>query len=89
MTTKQVLLTNHYRVLLYLYAHKNSFNEAMATQAEIVKHFGFAIATVNKIFQELKKSGLICIENNHKGRYKLTEQAIKFVQNTEMILGSD
>lgn len=89
MTTKQALLTKHYQVLFYLYERKNNFNEAMATQAEIVECFDLAVATVNKIFRELKESGLICVENNYKGRYKLTNQAIQFVQNTEMILGGN
>lgn len=89
MTIKQTLLTKHYQVLLYLYERKNNLNEAMATQAEIVEYFDFAVATVNKIFRELRESGLIYVENNHKGRYKLTDRAIQFIQSTEMILGGN
>lgn len=73
MPDLKILTTNTYRVLEYMYEHKDKQNNVVVTQKEISNELGLDKATVNGMIKVLREKGYITQNDEHVGRYGLTE----------------
>ena len=79
MADIQILTNNTYRVLSYMYDNKDKNNQVIITQNEISEHLGLNKSTINLMIKSLKENGYITQNENHVGRYGLTETGVKTV----------
>lgn len=70
----------NYQVLSCLYDHLGRNNISHITQREISDEVGLCLSFVNERIQELVKSGYVIIDKEHRGRYVLTERAVKCIE---------
>ena len=79
MADLKTLTNNTYRVLSYLFDKKDKNNEVRITQNEISIDLELNKTTVNTAMKSLKESGYITQDENHVGRYSLTDAGVKTV----------
>ena len=79
MADLKILTNNTYRVLSYLFDKKDKNNEVRITQNEISIDLELNKTTVNTAMKSLKESGYITQDENHMGRYALTDVGVKTV----------
>ena len=79
MADIKILTNNTYRVLSYLFDKKNRNNLVVVTQNEVSKDLDLNKTTVNTIMRNLKENGYITQDENHVGRYSLTDAGVKTV----------
>ena len=79
MADISVLTTNTYRVLCYLFDKKDKSNVVNITQNEIAQHLGLNKSSVNAMMKTLKEKGYITQDNEHLGRYALTDLGVKSI----------
>jgi DNA-binding IclR family transcriptional regulator len=75
----KILTNNTYRVLSYLFDKKDRNNLVVVTQNEVSKDLDLNKTTVNTIMRNLKENGYITQDENHVGRYSLTDAGVKTV----------
>ena len=74
-----IFITNTYRVLSYMYDKKDKNNVVSITQNEIAQALELNKSTVNMFMKTLKEKGYVVQDEEHLGRYYLTESAVKTV----------
>ena len=79
MADIKILTNNTYRVLSYLFDKKDRNNLVVVTQNEVSKDLDLNKTTVNTIMRNLKENGYITQDENHVGRYSLTDAGVKTV----------
>ena len=79
MADIKILTNNTYRVLSYLFDKKDRNNLVIITQNEVSKDLNLNKTTVNTIMRNLKENGYITQDENHVGRYSLTDAGVKTV----------
>ena len=79
MADIKILTNNTYRVLSYLFDKKDRNNLVIITQNEVSKDLDLNKTTVNTIMRNLKENGYITQDENHVGRYSLTDAGVKTV----------
>ena len=78
--------TDYYKVLKVIFdtqitVDDNTFSPI--TQSEIAEKLKVSTMTINTIISQLKKDNLISLYNNIRGRYCLSDEAIKLIKNIE------
>ena len=79
MADIKILTNNTYRVLSYLFDKKDRNNLVVVTQNEVSKDLDLNKTTVNTIMRNLRENGYITQDENHVGRYSLTDAGVKTV----------
>lgn len=79
MADISVLTTNTYKVLAYMYENKDKNNIVKITQNEIAQYLGLNKSTVNMMMKTLKEKNYIIQDEEHLGRYALTDIGFKTV----------
>lgn len=79
MADISVLTTNTYRVLRYLFDKKDKNNVVNITQNEIAQHLDLNKTSVNMFMKTLKEKGYITQDEEHLGRYSLTDVGVKTI----------
>ena len=83
------LTTNRYKVLKIMYDNQIAMTSGPIftplTQIEIAKFMGVSKITMNAIFKEMQKDGLIYPYNNSKGRYCLSKEAVTIIEHIEAL----
>ena len=79
MADIKVLTNNTYRVLSYLYDKKDKNNLINITQTEIASELDLNKSTINLMIKSLRDNGYIFQDEDHVGRYGLTEVGVKTV----------
>lgn len=79
MADISIFTTNTYRVLAYMYENKDKNNIVNITQNEIAQALDLNKSSVNMMMKTLKEKGFVIQDEEHLGRYSLTESAIKTV----------
>ena len=79
MADIKILTNNTNRVLSYLFDKKDRNNLVVVTQNEVSKDLDLNKTTVNTIMRNLKENGYITQDENHVGRYSLTDAGVKTV----------
>lgn len=79
MADIRILTNNTYRILEYMYHNRDKNNQVIITQSEISENLGLNKSTVNIMIKSLKENGYITQNENHVGRYGLTETGVKTV----------
>ena len=79
MADIKILTNNTYRVLSYLFDKKDRNNLVVITQNEVSKDLDLNKTTVNTIMRNLRENGYITQDENHVGRYSLTDAGVKTV----------
>lgn len=79
MADIKILTNNTYRVLSYLFDKEDRNNLVVVTQNEVSKDLDLNKTTVNTIMRNLKENGYITQDENHVGRYSLTDAGVKTV----------
>ena len=72
---------SNFKVLNYLYENKGKDNLVKITQDEIGQALNMNRTTINYIMKGLKEKGYIIHDESRVGRYYLTKEAIKIVEN--------
>lgn len=78
-----IFLNDKFTVLQELYKHQIDINGVIlcpVTQQELANIIGCSKAKINSILNELMKKGLVQMYNNTKGRYILSDDAIKIIK---------
>lgn len=78
-----VFLNDKFKVLKTLYEHQIDINGVMlcpVTQQELADIIGCSKAKVNLTLNELAEMQYVQMYNNTKGRYILSEEAIKVIK---------
>lgn len=82
------ITTDYYKVLRVLFNTQIIVNEnkfSPITQSEIAEKLGLSTMTINTIMKKLKKDNLIYNLNNRRGRYCLSDKAVKLIQTIEQL----
>ena len=79
MADISVLTTNTYRVLRYMFDKKDRNNVVNITQNEIAKDLDLNKSSVNMMMKTLKEKGFVIQDEEHLGRYNLTDIGVKTV----------
>ena len=79
MADISIFTTNTYRVLAYMYENKDKNNIVNITQNEIAQALDLNKSSVNMMMKTLKEKGFVIQDEEHLGRYSLTESAVKTV----------
>lgn len=74
------LVNNNFKVLAYLYDHKDKENLVKITQAEIGDDLELNRGTINYVFKSLKDNGYLIHDDTRIGRYYLTDDAVRIVE---------
>lgn len=80
-------INERYKVLICLYERQIEVNGKIyspLSQEEISQVVGISKATVNNILKELKKEKYIVQQNRTRGKYTLTEKAIKLINELQV-----
>ncbi|MDF2844262.1 MAG: hypothetical protein K0R00_2688 [Herbinix sp.] len=83
MMTVDFFVNDRYIVLKSLYEHQIDINGVMIcpiTQQELADNMGFSKAKVNLILNELITNQFVQFYNNSKGRYVLTDNALRVIK---------
>jgi predicted transcriptional regulator len=80
MSPTQCFTNATFQVLSCLYDNLGKHNVSHVTQREISKDVDLCLSFVNEKIQELVKHGYIAVDKEHRGRYILTDVAIKTVE---------
>jgi predicted transcriptional regulator len=81
--TVDFFVNDRYIVLKSLYEHQIDINGVMIcpiTQQELADNMGFSKAKVNLILNELITNQFVQFYNNSKGRYVLTDNALRVIK---------
>lgn len=81
MERLEFFTNSNFKVLNYLYENKDTENQVKITQDEIGKALNMNRTTINYIMKGLKEKGYIIHDDSRVGRYYLTEEAVKIVEN--------
>ena len=79
----KIFLNDKFMVLEELYKHQIDINGVMLcpiTQQELANIIGCSKAKINSILNELMGKKLVEMYNNTKGRYILSDDAIKIIK---------
>lgn len=79
MADISIFTTNTYRVLAYMYENKDKNNIVNITQNEIAQALDLNKSSVNMMMKTLKEKGFVIQDEEHLGRYSLTEIGVKTV----------
>ena len=79
MADISVLTTNTYRVLRYMFDKKDKNNVVNITQNEIAQELELNKSTVNMLMKTLKEKGYVIQDEEHLGRYSITEIGVKTI----------
>ena len=79
MVDISVLTTNTYRVLRYMFDKKDRNNVVNITQNEIAKDLDLNKSSVNMMMKTLKEKGFVIQDEEHLGRYNLTDIGVKTI----------
>ena len=79
MSNIKVLTNNTYRVLSYMYDKKDKNNLVTITQTEIANELDLNKSTINLMIKTLRDNDYIFQDEEHVGRYGLTEVGVKTV----------
>lgn len=79
MADISVLTTNTYRVLSYMFDKKDKNNVVNITQNEIAQELKLNKSSVNMMMKTLKEKGFVIQDEEHLGRYNLTDIGVKTV----------
>ena len=79
MADISVLTTNTYRVLRYMFDKRDKNNVVNITQNEIAKYLDLNKSSVNMMMKTLKEKGFVIQDEEHLGRYNLTDIGVKTV----------
>ena len=79
MADISVLTTNTYRVLRYMFDKKDRNNIVNITQNEIAQYLDLNKSTVNMLMKTLKEKGFVIQDEEHLGRYNLTDIGVKTI----------
>ena len=79
MADISIFTTNTYRVLAYMYENKDKNNIVNITQNEIAQALDLNKSSINMMMKSLKEKGFIIQDEEHLGRYSLTEIGVKTV----------
>ena len=79
MADISVLTTNTYRVLRYMFDKKDRNNVVNITQNEIAKDLDLNKSSVNMMMKTLKEKGFVIQDEEHLGRYNLTDIGVKTI----------
>ena len=74
-----ILTTNTYRVLAYMYDNKDKNNVVKITQNEIAQALELNKSSINMMMKSLKEKGFVIQDEEHLGRYSLTDVGVKTV----------
>ena len=79
MSDISIFTTNTYRVLAYMYENKDKNNIVNITQNEIAQALDLNKSSVNMMMKTLKEKGFVIQDEEHLGRYNLTDIGVKTV----------
>ena len=79
MSNIKVLTNNTYRVLSYMYDKKDKNNLVTITQTEIANELDLNKSTINLMIKTLTDNDYIFQDEEHVGRYGLTDAGVKTV----------
>lgn len=79
MSNIKVLTNNIYRVLSYMYDKKDKNNLVTITQTEIANELDLNKSTINLMIKTLRDNDYIFQDEEHVGRYGLTDAGVKTV----------
>ena len=85
----KIFLNDKFMVLEELYKHQMDINGVMlcpVTQQELADIVGCSKAKINPILNELMEKKLVEMYNNTKGRYTLSDDAIKIIKKLSWLL---
>lgn len=89
MYKSDMLFTDHFLLLSYLYNLRDFDNRATITQQELAEHLELSRATVNRIISDLKLADYLRADGRHLGRYIITKEAIRIVTIIKSIEDED
>lgn len=81
------IFSNYYKVLEILYENQITINDdtfVPMSQSDIGKAIGCDRTTINPIIKKLKENDML-IKNSKRGKYQLTEKAIKTIKAIKKI----
>jgi predicted transcriptional regulator len=79
----EIFLNDKFIILKTLYAHQIDINGVMLcpiTQQELADIIGCSKAKINSVLNELMEKEFVQMYNNTKGRYVLSDEAIKVIK---------
>ena len=85
----KIFLNDKFMVLEELYKHQIDINGVMLcpiTQQELANIIGCSKAKINSILNELMGKKLVEMYNNTKGRYILSDDAIKIIKKLSWLM---
>ena len=85
MSKLDYFTNDSFKILNYLYDHRNGENITSVTQQELADLFGLSRVTVNKLIGDLAAKNYIKKCESKMARYQLSQEAIDFVKGVQAL----
>ena len=80
MSKLNYFTNDNFRIVNYLYDHKNEAGIVSITQQELANQLGLSRITINKLMNDMIERGYLLRIETTVGRYALNKEMIDFVK---------